>query len=434
MTVRPLRTLLVLCLPFTLAGSAAADNWPAWRGPHGDSACREQNVPFIWNEQINVQWKAPLPGPGASTPAIWQDAVFVTCQQDSALLLLRLNKKDGKLVWRQDVGQGEIARKADRGAQKFHRLHNLASPSPVTDGEVVVVHFGNGLLAAYDFSGQQLWKRNLQEDHGDYTIWWGHANSPVLVGDLVISVCMQDSLADQRDKLANSYLVAHDKRTGRVKWLRNRLTGAKAEQGDSYTTPILRRIGDSVELIVMGGNVLDAYDPLTGEQRWSLPDLNGGRTITGPTYAGGYVFTTRGMRGDLLAVQIGQEEGARGELPRRAIRWKYSDGTPDSCCPVVWGDLLFTIADNGIARCVDAATGRLRWKHRVDGSYKASPVAAEGRVYFLNQSGLCTVVSASTRYNKLAENQLDDITIASPAISDHRVFIRGEKSLYCIER
>src|SRR5690606_31270171 len=142
----------------------------------------------------------------------------------------------------------------------FHRLHNEASPSPVTDGEMVVVHFGNGDLAAYDFDGNQLWKRNLQDDHGPYTVWWGHANSPVIYRDLVIVVCMQDPLDDLQTTPAKSYLEAYNKRNGRVRWTAERMTGAKAESADSYTTPVLRTTSDSDELIVMGGNQLDAYN------------------------------------------------------------------------------------------------------------------------------------------------------------------------------
>src|SRR5262249_25587517 len=144
-------------------------------------------------------------------------------------------------------------RTGGRGLQKFHKLHNLASPSPVTEGQHVIAHFGNGDLAAYDFAGNQQWKRNLQDEHGDYTIWWGHANSPVMDGNLVISVCMQDSLAELGEPPAPSYLVAHDKRNGEEKWKAMRMTSAKAEECDSYITPVLYQANGRRELIVMGG-------------------------------------------------------------------------------------------------------------------------------------------------------------------------------------
>ncbi|HXT61323.1 MAG TPA: PQQ-binding-like beta-propeller repeat protein [Pirellulales bacterium] len=431
--------LHLFALPIWLAGlicaaalsPARAENWPQWRGPRGDSTSAEQSLPLVWNEGRGLAWKIELPGWGASTPAIWSDAIFVTTQQDDKLLLLRLDRAKGATVWSRQVGTAETPRTSKpRTEQKFHQLHNNASPSPATDGEVVVAHFGDGELAAFNFEGEELWRHNLQTEYGAYTIWWGHANSPVLFGDLVISVCMQDSLADLSDKPAPSYLVAHDKRTGKEKWKSNRMTGAKAEEGDSYTTPLVYQTGERAELLVMGGNQLDAYDPRTGRQLWFLPGIIGGRTITGPTVGHEMAFVTQGMRKDLLAVKVGGE----GELTRREVVWKETEATPDSCCPVLWRDLLFTISDNGVAKCYDAHSGHAQWKKRLPGDYKASPVAAEGRIYFLNLHGLTTVVAANDRYDKLSENQLDDDTTASPAISNGRMYLRGKKFLYAIEK
>jgi outer membrane protein assembly factor BamB len=426
------RTAVIwLFVVFALAANAQAENWPQWRGPTGDAVSGETGLPIAWSEKIALHWKTKLPEFGSSTPAVWGDAIFLTSQQGEKLLLLRLDKDSGKIVWTREVGTGTATREAPkRVKQKFNRWHNMASPSPVTDGKHVVVHFGNGDLATYDYDGKQLWSHNLQKDYGPYTIWWGHANSPVIHKNLVISVCMQDSIADLSDKPAASYLVAHDLTTGRVKWKQMRMTKAKAEQCDSYTTPILRKTARRTEVIVMGGNQLDGYDAASGRQLWYLPGIVGGRTITGPTIAHDMVYVTQGMRGPLLAVKLDGE----GRRSRRDVAWRYTQGTPDSCTPVVWRDLLFTMADNGVARCFDAHNGRLHWKQRLGGQYKASPLAAEGRIYFLSTDGLCTVVAATTRFNKLAENKLDDTTLASPAVSDGNLLIRGRKHLYCIRK
>ncbi len=426
--------IAVLCAALVIAvggvPAGVAGDWPQWRGPLQNGTSDETGVPIFWREGVGISWKVELPGEGASTPAIWGNAVFVTAQQGDKLLLLRLDKATGKTVWTREVGTTSgTVRQAERGRQKFHRLHNEASPSPVTDGEIVVAHFGNGDLAAYDFDGQQIWKRNLQQDHGEYTIWWGHANSPVIYKDLVICVCMQDSLADLQTTPAKSYVEAYNKRTGRVRWSTPRMTDAKAEECDSYTTPVLRSTPEGDELVVMGGNQLDAYHPATGEQLWWLKGLRGGRTITGPTLVRDFIFTARGMRGALHAIDLKQ---ASGEIHRRNLMWQTEASTPDSCCPVLWNDLLFFVTDNGIATCLSGNNGRLRWRERLKGEYKASPVAVEGRVYFLNEQGLCTIVSAQLGFNKLAENQLDDETVASPAVSDGKLFIRGKKYLYCI--
>jgi len=407
-------------------------DWPQWRGPTGTGVSAEKGIPIVWHEQRAIVWKCQLLGRGTSTPVISGNAIFVTTHTpDDQLLLLCIDKKRGEVVWTQEVGRGTQEREGPkRQPQKAHKFYTPASPSPVTDGKVVVAHFGNGDLAAYDFQGQRLWKRNLQDDFGAYTSWYGHANSPVIVGDLVISVCMQDSLADVRDQPIESYLVAHDVPTGDVRWKVVRKTKADAEQCDAYTTPLLSTLNGTKQLVVMGGNQLDAYDPATGRQLWWLPGLVGGRTVTSPTVSGEMIFATRGLRGPLIAVK--PKPG--GELSFRDIVWTYSEGSPDSCSPVVWGELLFTVTDDGIARCFDQTTGNLKWKERLKGQYKASPVAADGRVFFLSVDGLCTVVSASPRFDKLVESKLDDETIASPAISGGKIFIRGTKTLYCIGR
>ncbi len=427
-----------LLASISICGFARAENWPRWRGPEGTGVSRETGLPVAWSEGLGVAWKCRLPEWGTSTPAIWGDDIFLTSHvDDKRLLLLKINKKTGRIAWTRQVGTGSaprmpLGRKNDeqRRHQMFHKTQSMASPSPVTDGRLVVVHFGGGQLATYDFQGKQLWCRNLQDDFGRYTIWWGHANSPILYKDLVISVSMQDSCADLPGEPSPSYVVAHDKLTGRLVWKTMRMTDAKAEHCDSYTTPLLWRRGDRLEMIVMGGEMLDAYDPATGRRLWYLPELLGNRVITGPTTAHGMIYTTRGMCRPLLAVKPSGD----GLRPTSDIVWQFDRGTPDTPTPVVWGELLFLVTDRGIARCLDALSGKLLWKERLKGSYRASPLAAEGRVYFLNMRGLCTVVSASARFDRLAENQLDDDTIASPVPSAGRLFIRGHKWLYCLEK
>jgi outer membrane protein assembly factor BamB len=432
--VRVLMVALMLLAP----AAVHAGNWPQWRGPDGNGVSPETGLPIAWTEASGVAWKCPLPEWGTSTPAIWGNALFLTSHvADRDLVLLRIDKRTGKVDWRQVVGHDSAGRttvllKAGdaRRQQKFHSDHNLASPSPVTDGRVVVVHFGNGDLAAYDFDGRRLWIRNLQKDYGTYTIWWGHANSPVLCHNLVLSVCMQDSCKDLPGAASPSYVVAHDVQTGEEVWKKMRMTAAMAESCDSYTTPVLRRVGEATEMVVMGGQVLDAYDPASGRRRWWLPGLGGNRTITGPVAAEGTIYATEGMHQALLAVR----PGGPGERSRKDIVWKSEQAAPDSPTPVLWGPWLFVVSNEGIARCLAAQDGRQAWKQRLPGQYRASPLAADGRIYFLNTAGVTTVVSAAPRYNALTQNRLDDSTYASPAVSDGQIFIRARKSLYSIAK
>ena len=406
-----------------LASLANADNWPQWRGPDGNGISQEIDLPAEWAEE----WRRELPGPGNSTPALWDDAVFVTCQEGERLLLLRIDKENGQVAWTRQVGvTGDQHKLHDK-----HRDSNMANPSPVTDGQVVVAHFGNGDLAAYDFSGEQLWIRNLQEDHGQYTTKFGHGNSPMLVGNLVISVCMQDARHRERpDRPSTSYLVAHDLLSGEQRWKTMRMPDLDGERCDSYTTPILRRVDDRLEVVVMGARILDAYDPNTGRRLWQLTGLTGHRLIPSPVAAHGMIYATTGYYEDeaILAVKV----DGLGERSQDDIIWRYEEGIPDSPSPVVWGDQIYFINNGGIARCLDAHSGELLWKERLPGQYRASPMAADGRVYFLNMKGLVTVVSAARRFEPLAENHFSDTTLASPAISDGKLFIRGWKWLICL--
>ncbi len=438
----PWTRVVLLALSASLAGpldrSADAENWPNWRGLRHDGTSREAGLPVTWSEQASVVWKCDLPPWGNGTPVIWGDAIFLTSHVDDRdLLLLKIDKATGKIEWTRRVGAGStpmgmpgVTGEAARGQQKFHRTQNLASPSCTTDGEVVVAHFGNGDLAGYDFGGNRLWNRNLQEDHGKYTIWWGHANSPVLHNSLVVSVCMQDSLTDLGQGPSPSYVVAHDKRTGEQVWYTPRPTAATSEPCDSYTTPLLRRVGDQVEMIIFGGQVLDGYDPDTGRRLWQLAGLAGNRVIPSPVVAGDKAFVTQGMRSPLLAVRL----GAKGKLERDDILWSYDRGTSDSPTPVVWKGLLFFVTNDGFATCVEGESGELVWKERLPGQYRASPLAAEDRIYFLNVDGLTTVVAASREFQTLAENRLEEETFASIAVSDGRLFIRGRNRLYCVGR
>lgn len=414
------------CAFFLLAAPDATvvpeDVWPQWRGPTGDSVAPGRGLPTYWSKTENVVWKTPLPGWGNSTPAIWKDVIFVTTQEDDRLFLLQLDRRSGKVIWQQEVGKGMPRRKGSVGNGRYHDEQNMATPSPVTDGQHVWVHFGTGDLACYDFAGKQIWAFNFTERYGPYTIWWGHANSPVLFGDLLISVCMQDPKGN-----GQSYVVAHDKLTGKEKWLQKRLTGAKEEPADSYTTPLLYTHDGRTEVIVFGGNVLDAYDPVTGERLWQCDAFKGNRVISGPTLAGDTVYAIQGMKGPVFAIKAGGKESSEAR-----VRWKYPGATPDASTPVVTGGLLFMVNNAGVAYCLDAKDGRELWKQRLSDQHRASPLAAGGKIYFLGKDGKATIVDAGREYKVLATCELGEEIIASPAAAHGALFLRTKGHLYRI--
>jgi outer membrane protein assembly factor BamB len=402
--------------------------WPEWRGPTGDSISPVARLPLHWTRTENVIWKTAVAGWGNSTPAIWQDAIFVTTQQnDEVLLLLRIDRKSGNIVWQREVGRGKPRRGGETGNNRYHDENNMASPSPVTDGRYVWAHFGTGILACYDFAGDLVWSTNMTERFGPYSIWWGHSNSPILLGDMLISVCMQDPL-----KGGQSYVVAMDKKTGKEIWFTKRMTGATNEPGDAYTTPMLYRHDGRVDLIVLGGQVLDAYDPATGKQLWQCRPFSekGNRVIPSPTVAGDTIYAVQGMSGPFFAIRAGT--AGDGDVTATNVRWKYSGDTNDSASAVVTKGLVFIANNGGFGICLNAETGKQLWKERLGKEFRASPLVAGDKVYFVNKAGKTTIVEASREFRKVAECDLAEDTIPSPAAAGGDLYIRTKGHLYRI--
>jgi outer membrane protein assembly factor BamB len=398
--------------------------WPQWRGPTGDSVAPGKGLPTQWSRTENIVWKTPLPGWGNSTPAIWKNDIFVTTQDGARLLLLHLDRVDGKILWEREVGRGTPRYKGAVGNGHYHTEQNMATPSPVTDGRYVWAHFGTGDLACYDIAGTKKWAINMTEKFGPYTIWHGHANSPILFGDLLISVCMQDP----KDN-GQSYVVALDKNSGDQKWLTKRITGAEKEPADSYATPLLFRHDGNTEVLVYGGNVLDAYEPTDGRRLWQCDAFKGNRVISGPTLAGDTVFAVQGMKGPVFAVKAG---GTDTDKSSRVL-WKYPSTTaPDAASPLVTGGLVFMVNNDGIAYCLDATNGKEVWKERLQGEFRATPLAAGEKVYFLGKSGKATIIEAARTYRVISECDLGEETIASPAVAAGNLFIRTKNHIYRI--
>lgn len=418
---------MLLSIFFTVGQPATqpTEIWPQWRGPTADSVAPGKNLPTRWSTTENIVWTSALPGWGTSTPAIWGDAIFVTTQvDDRQLLLLRIDAKNGKIVWQREIGQGEPRRKGPVGVGRYHDEHNMASPSPVTDGKHVWAHFGNGDLVCYDFAGNKIWATNLVSDFGVYSIWWGHANSPLLVGDLLISACMQDTKGGGKN-----YLVAHDKLTGKVQWQTSREYGAKEEPADSYTTPLLFHHDGRDEIILFGANVVDGYDPKTGKRLWQCKPFTGNRVISGPTLIGDTVYAIQGMKGPLYAIKAGGE----GDTTATNVRWKYAGkANPDAASPVVANGLVFLANNDGLVACVDAKSGAEVWKERIGEKFRATPLVADGKVYLFGREGTAFIIEASRELKILERNPLNEEIMASPAAAHGSLFVRTRGHLYRI--
>ncbi len=404
---------------------APADVWPQWRGPTGDSVAPSKSLPTTWSPTENVVWKTPLPGWGNSTPAIWKDAVFVTTQDKDRLLLMRIDRASGKVLWEKEVAQGTPRRNGALGNLRFHDEHNMATPSPVTDGQHVWVTFGSGDIACYTYAGDKVWSLNLVQEYGPLSIWWGHGNSPVLYKNLLITNVIQDP----KGKGA-SYVVAHDKLTGEKAWYVDRAVGAEGEPGDSYTTPLLHEHDGRTDLIIFGGNVLNAYNPDDGTPIWTYKGFAGNRVISGPTLVGDTVFAVEGMKGPVYAVKA----GGTGDVTKSNLLWKTKSrgSNPDASTPAVAKGLVFMVNNDGTAVCLDAKTGEEHWKQRLTGECRASPLVVGDAVYFFAKDGKASIVAAAREYKLISQPDLGEEIIASPAAAANDLYVRTKASLYRI--
>ena len=304
----------------------------------------------------------------------------------------------------------------------------MSSPSPVTDGSSVWVMTGTGILKAFDFTGKELWSRDIQKDYGRFGLNWGYGSSPLLYEDsLYVQVLHGMKTNDP------SYLMRISKANGRTIWRVERPTRARGESPDAYTTPALLRYGNTAEIVITGGDVITGHDLSTGTELWRASGLNpsndgANRIVASPFVHGEMVYAPSRER-PLLALKA----GGRGDVTSSHVLWSFNNG-PDVPTPVTDGTYLYVINDRGIVWCLDAKTGReIYGRQRLKPStYSGSPVLADGKIFITNEDGLTSVFRAGPKFEVLAENNLDDYTLSSPAISEGQIFIRTAGWLWAI--
>jgi outer membrane protein assembly factor BamB len=308
------------------------------------------------------------------------------------------------------------------------RKQNMSTPSPVTDGTGVWVMTGTGILKAFDFSGKELWMRDIQKDYGRFGIQWGYGSSPLLYHDALYVQVLHGMTTDDP-----SYVLRIDKANGRTVWRQERPTTARRESPDAYTTPALLRYGTATEIVVTGGDVVTGHDVDTGKELWRAAGLNptndaANRVVASPVVHGSLLFAPSRER-PLLALK----PGGRGDVTKSHVLWEFQNG-PDVPTPVTDGTYLYVVNDRGIMFCLDARTGKeIYGRERLQSSsYSASPVLADGKIYITHEDGLTSVVRAGPKFELLAENDFDELTLSSPAVSDGQIFIRTEAFLYAI--
>ena len=411
--------LVVLAATLTIAAtSEAGENWPAWRGPHRDGVSAEKNLPLRWDTEENITWKLALPEWSGSTPIIWGDKIFLNVADGPDIQLWCVDRNTGVPIWKKRLSDGNHR----------ERKQNMSTPSPVTDGQHVYVMTGTGIFTAFDFEGNQQWRRDIQQDYGRFGLNWGYASSPLLFEDALFVQVLHGMRTDDP-----SYVLRIDKKTGQTLWRVERPTDAIVESPDSYATPALLQYDGQTEVVITGGDVVTGHDPETGEELWRADGLNptnnrNYRIVASPVVADGLIYAPTRVR-PLLALK----PGGRGDVTTSHLAWSTRNG-PDVPTPVTDGTYFYIINDSGIVWCLDAKTGEeIYGRQRIRRStYSASPVLADGKIYITNEDGLTTVLKAGPEFEVLAENPLDDYCLSSPAISDGQIFIRTTGYLYAI--
>jgi len=414
----PARILaLTLAILFVIAVSRA-ENWPQWRGPNLNGTSNEKNLPLRWSAEEGIAWKLPLPGLSGATPVIWEERIFVNVTDGENIALWCLDRSTGQPLWKKLLGGGNVRM----------RKHNMSSPSPVTDGKSVWVITGTGLLRRLDMNGNEIWLRDIQKDYGSFGLNWGYASSPLLYEDSLYVQVLHGMKTDDP-----SYVLRIDAQTGKTVWRIERPTQAIVESPDSYTTPALLRYGRQVEIVITGGDCVTAHDPATGKELWRVNGLNpqnnpAYRIVASPVVLDELVYAPSRVR-PLLAIRA----GGRGDVTATHVVWSTQNG-PDVPTPVTDGTYLYIVNDRGILWCLDARTGKEIWgAQRIKpGTYSSSPVIADGKLYATSEDGVTTVVKAGPQFEVLAENNLGDYCLSSPAISDGQIFLRTTNYLWCI--
>jgi len=398
----------------------------------------ETGLPVEWSVSKGLAWKADLAGTGTSSPIVTGELVIVTSQAGSyaggdgsdprlarderalalqeraisvrnapevTLVVEAFRRTDGKRVW-----EYKLAATGDR--PETHEKHNLATPTPVTDGEYVFAWFGNGQVVALDLNGKEVWKRHL----GSFLNLWGHGSSPALYKGLLLLLC---------DHRPGAYLLALDAKTGEVRW--------KADRGKgrvSHSTPVVVPGAKGDELIVNSDQRIDAYSPLTGELLWWAGSERQ-TPIPSAVFHEGTIYLSRGYRNsDIWALKA----GGRGDVGATHMKWRMPNGGSYVPSILQYQGLLYMTNEVGVVTCADMETGAVVWKERLGGIFFASPVAGDGKVYLLSETGEMFVLRAGRKADILAKNKLEERFLASPAIAGGRIFLRGDGNLFAAGR
>jgi len=413
-----LRSILLLFF-LLLTPLSQADNWPHWRGPNHDGVSAEKGLPVEWSEEENVAWKLALPGGSSATPVVWGGKIFLMAQDEKQISLLCVSTT-GKMLWTSKVAES-------RGKSKGEK--SFASPSPSTDGKRVYTMTGTGEVVAFDFDGQEVWRFNAQERYGKFRYGFGYHTTPLLyAGQLYLQLIHS----------GGAWVVAIDVTNGKESWKIERASDGVAECEHSYTSPCLWRDDKQARLITHGNDYAIAHRLTDGKEIWRVGDLNPKdqynrtlRFVSSPVAVPGLIVVPSAKGRGVVGVRPNATglimSGAKGE------KWRLTRGTPDVVSPLIFGQEVYLNRENGSVICLDAATGEQHYSERAHAqTYRASPVAADGKIYVTARDGTVSVIKAGAQFEVLFKNKIKDQLTASPAIAGGRIYLRGFEALYAV--
>ena len=395
-------SLCLVCALVLTGGSASqAENWTGFRGDNGTGDSDQKGIPVSWSPG-DYEWNIELPGEGHSSPVIYGDRLFVTSavEQGAVRYLFCLNANTGEQIWSISVGHNRSHK---------HALGSWASSTPATDGQRVYVAFADQeryTLAAWDYEGQLIWRRNL----GPFISQHGQGVSPIVFDGMVILPNDQDG---------PSSLMAFDAKTGKTVW-----SVLRSAREASYSTPQIYKGKDGKpQLICLSGATgVSSLDPYTGKVNWTTGELPA-RTVASPVIADGLIIATCGGGGigKLLVAVNAEADEAAGE-PR--IVYQRDKSLPYVPTAAAHNDHLFLWNDNGVVNCVELKTGKSVWTKRIAGVYYGSTVLIDGKIYIMSKQGKCMVIAASPEFEILGENDLGDGSHSTPAVANGRLYLR----------
>lgn len=407
-----LRLALAVLVP--AADARAEANWPQFRGPGGEGHADGADLPIRWDDETNITWFGAIRGTGWSSPVVLGERIYLTTANDDgrSLGVVCLRLDDGRILY-----EAEVFRIGAAGAK--HAKNSYASPTPVIEGDRLYVSFGtHGAACVEAHSGRVLWTNT--EHKIDHEV--GPGSSPMLYGDLLIL---------PYDGTDLQFVVALDKKTGKTTWKtkRSAVIQKPGEQKKAFSTPLVINVDGKDQIVIPGAERVSAYEPLTGKEIWWV-NYGGFSNVPRPVYGHGLVYVCTGFQtAHLLAI----DPRGTGDLTDTNIRWRWDRQAPLNPSPILVGDELYFVSNRGIGTCLDARTGTELWTKRLGGDYSASPIHASGRIYFFSEQGTTTVLAAGREYEKLAENELEGIIMATPAVAEDAFILRTDENLYRIE-